>query len=342
MLCRSAADINMKPPFLSVIIPARNEEAVISGLLTALSQQDLPKNRYEIIVVDDRSTDATANIAEGKQGLFEHLSLIRVNRLPEGLEGKQNALDAGIRAAQGDVIVQTDADCLPPTDFLSIYARAFEKEPSLDFAFGRTDILWQKGCLALIQSADLLLMFAIARLSAGLGFPLSCMGNNAAFRKIRYSQLGGYPALGPSRIEDYQLLTAFRKKGFRIRFLATPGALNISRPVTTWAGLLFQRLRWARGVLVFNPVMNALSVMALFMSLCGIASVIGLVASASPVWAWLLAAKIGFDALLYVSGCVCFGEIRKTIWFPVWEPYNFVSPTVYALLMGLLPKRRWR
>jgi len=329
-------------PDVSVIVPARNEAGVIGPLLDALLRQELPLDRFEVIVVDDRSSDETSRIAGGKGEDFLHFKLIRADRVSGGLEGKQNALDTGIRASRGRIIVQTDADCLPPPFFLSTYLRAFENDPALDFAFGRTGMLPSQRLLSRVQSADLRTLLFIAAMTAKAGFPLSAMGNNIAYRKKRYEELGGYSALGASRVEDYQLVTAFRKTGQRIGFLNTPAPLNLTRPVESWTAFYFQRLRWARGVLVLNPLMNLLALTTLALSLIAPVSVIGFLVSLSPVWGVLLCAKLAIDGLMYLAACLYFHEPGKYWEFVVWEPYALLSPAAYALGMGITRHRRWR
>ena len=101
-------------PTVSVIIPARNEEKNIGQLLEALRQQDFPAEKLEIIVVDDHSEDQTAAIAR---------SFLNVRVLPfreEGLNSyKKKALEKAVAAACGELIVCTDADCIPTKEWLS-------------------------------------------------------------------------------------------------------------------------------------------------------------------------------------------------------------------------------
>ncbi|MDE0965343.1 MAG: glycosyltransferase, partial [Candidatus Latescibacteria bacterium] len=95
-------------PMVSVVVAARNEAERIAGCLSVLLVQDYPHKQYEVIVVDDGSTDDTAGI------IGEHLdSPVSVRLLQtEGLGSKKAALSLGIAEAKGDVILSTDADCL--------------------------------------------------------------------------------------------------------------------------------------------------------------------------------------------------------------------------------------
>lgn len=95
-------------PFVSVIVPARNEEAAIERCIGSLLDQDY--EGYEVIVVDDESTDATAKIVSEMAERDPRLRLVKGTALPEGWLGKPHALYQGAAAARGEILVLTDAD----------------------------------------------------------------------------------------------------------------------------------------------------------------------------------------------------------------------------------------
>src|SRR6185312_11887229 len=94
---------------ISLIIPARNEAHNISNCINSALQQNYTRSLLEIIVVDDHSEDGTRAIAEKALAASEHTW--KVINLPEAIENKKNAIDAGIKDSTGELIVITDADC---------------------------------------------------------------------------------------------------------------------------------------------------------------------------------------------------------------------------------------
>jgi glycosyltransferase involved in cell wall biosynthesis len=100
-------------PFISVVVPVRNEEGKIERCIRSLQQQSLEPDRYEVLVVDDGSTD-------GCGGAAERLGA-RVIR--QDAAGAAAARNRGIREARGDFIVFTDADCVPDQDWLELLTR---------------------------------------------------------------------------------------------------------------------------------------------------------------------------------------------------------------------------
>ncbi len=109
---------NDSVPFISVVIPNRNGEATLPACLGAATGSDYP--RYEVIVVDDASTDRSVEVIEGF-----HIRLIRLDKQ----KGASAARNAGAEAAKGDVIFFTDADCVMPMDTLGTVASVYKKHP---------------------------------------------------------------------------------------------------------------------------------------------------------------------------------------------------------------------
>ena len=104
-------------PRITVLIPARNEEAIILDCLRSLAGQSYPKDRFEVIVLDDHSTDRTAAVVQkyatsGASGLTLRCLRIAEMVLPSGLTAyKKFAIETGVAAASGELIVTSDADC---------------------------------------------------------------------------------------------------------------------------------------------------------------------------------------------------------------------------------------
>jgi glycosyltransferase involved in cell wall biosynthesis len=121
--------------FVTVVVAARNEERTIKRCLQSLLDQTYPEESYEIIVVDDHSTDRTARVvaetaATLRRGRLIHVSLGDVS----ASGGKPRAIAEGIRHARGDVILCTDADCVTPRGWIRSMAGQFG--PGVAFVAG--------------------------------------------------------------------------------------------------------------------------------------------------------------------------------------------------------------
>jgi len=112
----SRGDWSDRCPFVSVVIPVLNGEGCLSACLDALRRMDYPAERHEILVVDNGSTDGTAEV----------LSRYPVRALHEPRRGPSLARNRGIVAARGDIVAFTDADCVPTTGWLHELVRGFD------------------------------------------------------------------------------------------------------------------------------------------------------------------------------------------------------------------------
>src|SRR4051812_44028180 len=157
---------------ISIVIPVRNEEANIGNLITALLQQFYPASLLEIIVVDDHSEDATARIVEG----FPGVTLIR---LPDQSINsyKKKSIETGIAAASGELVITTDADCIPGRDWLRTMARFYETQGPIfiaapvRFTSGRT-------VLGIFQAMDFMVLQGITAAAVHQKIHAMCNGAN--------------------------------------------------------------------------------------------------------------------------------------------------------------------
>jgi len=175
----------MKPPLISVIVPAYNEELFIGDCLDSVLQQDINRELFEIIVVNNASTDNTALIAQqkGARIVFE----------PQ--KGYVHALIAGVNASEASIFAFTDADCRVPKYWLSKILNHFDKDSNLD-AVGGVFYFFDGNSL----------LNTLARLSQKFTYHLC--GGNMAIRKDTYWRVGGFnPAvnLGADVFLDFKL-----------------------------------------------------------------------------------------------------------------------------------------
>lgn len=247
-------------PFISVLVPARNEEANIGNCLASLAKQDYPKDKYEIVVVNDRSTDNTYEIikkfqeqaqksSEGNDEPPLSVVLVNIENLPAGMVGKQNAVKQGLAVCKGDIILNTDADCIAPPSWISKMVDSFDEQTGfvagivLNFGKGKKAPL-----LAKLQSLDLIYLMNFAIGCLGWGKPISCIGNNIAYRKQALEDIGGYESLGYTMTEDAALIQAVSEKTkWNIKIALHKDALIITKPVETLKDFYRQRARWILG-----------------------------------------------------------------------------------------------
>lgn len=208
-------------PSVSIVITAHNEaETIVATLRSVASQQ--ASGPLEILLVDDRSTDGTGELALSLK--LPNLRLIRIDHFDHpSLTARQVALDTGIRAAKGGLVFLTDADGLVPPDWVGTMSRHLE---DADAVAGRVDCVPRPDgsslLIASLQTVDAAFYSGVCSLLNAFGFPSGLIFNNCAFRREWYEKVGGFKAIGFALTEDLSFARALHRHGARLAFQVHP------------------------------------------------------------------------------------------------------------------------
>jgi glycosyltransferase involved in cell wall biosynthesis len=201
-------------PVVSVIVPARNEEACLGACLESLVAQD--GVGLEIIVVDDGSTDRTRSIAES----FVGVQVIEPGPLPAGWSGKNNAVAAGAKRARGEWLLFTDADTVHRQGSLArALAEAREHQADLLSYSPEQEVhgFWERAVMPVIF-AELARKYPPSEVSDFSTNMAAANGQYLLISREVYDAVGGHAAIGHSLLEDVALARAVKESGHRIRF----------------------------------------------------------------------------------------------------------------------------
>jgi len=182
---------------ISVIVPSFNEEANIANCLESLSRQTIPRDRYEIIVVDGDSRDRTREIAEN----YADLVFIQTSRKVGG------ARNDGVLRAKGEIVATTDADCFIPPGWIERIAKDFERFPEVVQLYGPVDPI-EPG---IKNRVSLALANTFARLGYYSGTLFYTLGANTAFRKEAFVKAGMYRTIDAG--DDLEIARRMRTHG---------------------------------------------------------------------------------------------------------------------------------
>ena len=235
---------------ISVIIAARNEAKNISGLLTALDRQTYRKNYFEIIVVDDFSTDDTAETV--KKTAMPNLVLIQPNSSSQA-SSKKKAIEAGIEMAKGELVVTTDADCIPTPNWLETINNFYVKADAV-FIAAPVKFIHNQSLLQLFQSLDFLTLQGITAAGVSSNFHLMCNGANLAYKKEAFEHVNGFDGIDTIATGDDMLLMHKIDKKYpgKIFYLKNKGAIMATQPMPSWKEFFMQRKRWASKTFVYD------------------------------------------------------------------------------------------
>lgn len=224
--------------FVSVVIACLNEEKELPDLLKDLSIQNYPPEKYEIIIVDDNSTDSTFMIAER----FKGIQNIRI--ISNQGKGKKQALKTGISFAKGDLILTTDADCRIGTNWISTIS-SFSEATNADMMICPVRIAESPGFFGRFQELEFLSLQGITAGTAISENATMCNGANLAFTKEAY-----YKNLENLRFEiptgdDVFFLHSLKKQpGSKILWLESKDAAVTTTGTSSFREYLNQRKRW--------------------------------------------------------------------------------------------------
>ncbi len=337
-LPRGSADDS---PRVTVLVAARNEELVIGGCLEALARQDYPSDLWELLVIDDNSTDRTTAVVQAFSGRIPSLKLLPAGSPPSGIAPKKHALSKGISAASGEVILCTDADCTPPPGWIRGIAGCFEPEVVAVAGFAP---LKGTGLTGAVGRFDAFVNAVISAGSIGLGKASTVAGRNFAYRREAWLAAGGFgeSARGASGDDDLllQRLTATSKP---IVFCADSATFVPSpAPTSLAAWMRMKRRHWSAGRW-YAPVLVTTAV-ALWLFQAGLLAAAGLsAAGVIPLWTatclWL--AKAAADGWTLARGAKL---LNQRGWVGSWLAAEALTPLLFVLIMplSLLGKIPWK
>ena len=242
---------------VSVIIAARNEETNLHDCIESVANQTYPVSLYEVIVVNDGSTDNTETICNDFAQQYTNIKIIQAND-DALVYGKANALAQGIEAAKGEIILITDADCTVPRTWVEQTANRYGADVGLIGGF-----TLQKSTKPFdgMQSLDWTFILGMSAAAAGLGHPLGSIGNNLSFKKSVYDEVGGYRKLKFSVTEDYTVVQAIvGLNKWKYLYPIDVRHLVESKACPNFKSLIRQKHRWGKGGLDMKPAGLAIMV----------------------------------------------------------------------------------
>jgi cellulose synthase/poly-beta-1,6-N-acetylglucosamine synthase-like glycosyltransferase len=232
-------------PNATIIVAARNEEENILRTLDSLAKLEYPKEKLEVILVDDQSTDATGKIIDDFIKDKPNFKKVTTDNDDIKLIGKMRALAYGIKQAKGEIILTTDADCEVKPSWAKTICSYYKDDVALVTGY-TTQVAnnWFGG----MQALDFIYLLTAGAGTVNIGLPISCIGNNMSYRKSAYDEVGGYESLPFSVTEDFTLMNAiYNLKKYKIIFPLDKEALVTSLPCKNIKSLFRQKKRWGVG-----------------------------------------------------------------------------------------------
>jgi glycosyltransferase involved in cell wall biosynthesis len=291
-------------PVVSVIVPARNEEACLGACLKSLVMQD--GIEFEVIVVDDGSSDGTAGIARS----FPGVAVISAGPLPAGWTGKNNAMSAGAKIAKGKWLLFTDADTVhQPGSLARAVAEAQQHGAALLSYSPEQEVhsFWEKAVMPVVF-AELAATYPLAKVSDPTSPIAAANGQYLLISRDTYDAVGGHAKIASDLLEDVALARLVKSSGRKIFFRYGADAVR-TRMYRSWSQM---KEGWTKNLaLLFqHPVRRGL-ILLVFWAFSWITFALGVTALSSGHWklSWLVL------PILVVYGRIARGNFRPIATF---------------------------
>jgi cellulose synthase/poly-beta-1,6-N-acetylglucosamine synthase-like glycosyltransferase len=327
---------------VSVVIPAKDEVKNLPRLLGSLEHQT--RRDLQIVLVNDRSRDATGDIMADFHAKYpDRVRIVTLKMNPDAVNPKKYALERGIEAASGDILLFTDADCVLPEGWAESMARRFA-ETSRGIVIAPVHTHDGFRFLDKYQLFDHVFRYFYTAGSAGIGLSTGGFGNNLGVTRRALESIGGYGNIDPSVTEDAALIAAIRENSpYTVHAAVYPDLLVNAEPQTTWRDLFRQEMRWSSGAFFSRDPGTVLGYAAVMIYLFGGLAAVPLSFLFPP---FLFVAASTFLSMFTVafSGGVLLRLKPRMYWFFVlpsilWSSIFYTAVNIAALLGAPI---RWK
>lgn len=325
---------------ISIVIAARNEENNIVKCLNDLLQQDYALHKYEIIVVDDHSNDATAQCVHNFMKKHPNVKLIKLANINTNVLGKKAAITAGVEESAGELIITTDADCSFDDQWLKSFAIYYEQYQPAMIA-GPVCFLPQRNVFGKFLELEFISLIAASAGALGMKYPLMCNGANLAFRRELFIELNAFENNNKwASGDDMFLMHGIRKRygNAAIHFLKSRDAIVETLAPASFQELIMQRVRWGSKTRAYVNTPAAIVAMIVFINAMMITGATALLffypALGLPLAAaWML--KLCSDFLLLYPVSSFFGRRQLLMWFIPFQLLHLLYISGTGLLANI-------
>ena len=228
--------------FVSVVVAVRNEEGTVSNLIESLVRQTYPKDTFEIILVDDHSTDKTPEIISQ---LIKQYPTLKITKISSQHIGKKRAITQGVEVAKGEIILTTDADCVTPSGWIEGMINSFKENTQL--VLGVVKIKTNQTFFSKLQALEFSSVLGSGIALMGWGRAVMCNAASLAFRKSAFQEVQGYEGNFeiPSGDDEFLMRKIDKQYPGGIAVVSQKNCVVETIPLNSLTDFVQQRLRWA-------------------------------------------------------------------------------------------------
>ena len=325
-------------PFVSVIIAARDEESNLPPLINDLIKQEYPLGKFEIIIINDRSSDSTQKILDEASENYSFIKNFKIDKKSKEMTPKKHAIDLGIKESKGEVILATDADCRVGPLWISSMTYSLINKNGIVIGYSEVDD--KKGTFfEKYQKIDFLAIITANAGAAGWNHYWSGTGQNLAYYKKDYLEIEGFePVKDKISGDDMYLVQAISR--LKIGYInIDPNSHVQTKAMNSIKDFINQRIRWSsnsKSNFKNTPIFFMFLIVSFFENLLILLSILFL-KKGFTIWG----IKIFVDGVIVLFGSRLFEksfDIKTYFFWSILQP--FYIPLIGTL--GLFNKFSWK
>ena len=334
--------------FVSIIVAARNEEDNIEKLIQSIIAQTYPASHYELIIIDDFSSDQTVSII--KPHLNNQIRLLEMrNYIADGsiTAYKKKAIALGIEHSKGSLMITTDADCMMGKDWLQTIVNVYEEKKPVMMVMPVV-IHCKNRFVEIFQTLDFMSLQGITGVVVHHKLMGMCNGANLAYTKNIFNEVGGFEGIDNIASGDDYLL--MHKIGAlypnELLFVKSKNVVVETAAIQNWKAFFQQRIRWASKAEKYQdkrilPVLMLVYFVNVSLLVLLIASVVLMKMIAIKYLVLLLLIKTIFELIFLLPVAKFFNKEKWLWWFPLMQPFH-ICYTVVAGWLGKFGNYEWK
>ncbi|SDB65225.1 Glycosyltransferase, catalytic subunit of cellulose synthase and poly-beta-1,6-N-acetylglucosamine synthase [Flavobacteriaceae bacterium MAR_2010_188] len=328
----------------SIIVPFRNEAENLHLLLSSFSKLEYPINMFQLIFINDESSDDSENIIANALNKTQINFRILQNEVSSN-SPKKDAISLGIDNAENDWIITTDADCKVPKYWLASFD-GFIQRQSVDMIIAPVVYFESESFLDRFQMLDNMSLQGASVGGFGINKPFLCNGANLAYRKNKFLKLRGFE--GNKSIASGDDIFAMQKfiedPECRVSYLKSELAIVETLSQPNLKSLIAQRIRWAAKSKNYKPIYAKVVAVSVFlMNAALIAGIIFVVLGLFPLKNLLsiFVIKISLDFLLLFKAARFLNKDTILLSY-VWSCFIYPFFTVYIAVRSVFGGYKWK
>jgi len=312
---------------VSILIPFKNEENNLKLLVNDIIKQDYPKEKIEIIFIDDNSTDKGSEIIKGFEKDYQNIKYLASQE-----QGKKNALKLGLKESKSEIIIHTDADVSLNKDWINTIVNSFIDEKIL-LSFGSV-IFEHSSFFEKLQSLELISLSGIAASTGIIKHPVLISGANLAYRKnIKQDFIESINNIASG--DDMFFLEKIKKKYPKsTKYIKDKNNIVRTKAEKNINSFIHQRIRWAGKTKKMKDLEIILSGIVSF-----IANISVIIVLVSAIWTnnlVLILTVVSFKFITELFVLTIYSKYFKQLKLINYFPILFIFYPFYIIIIGVL------